>query len=102
VLWAFALGVVNMGITEKLKAEAMGLSQKAMERIFADDKRAARVANAIGAVQRGKAVLDKTQREIMHQLNFASRSDFKDLGKQLSSLKRRVRELESKLDGLKH
>ena len=33
-------------------------------------------------------------------LNFASRSDFKDLGKQLSALKRRVRELESKLQTL--
>ena len=91
-----------MGITEKIKAEAMGLSQKAMERIFADDKRAARVAEAIGAVQRGKAAFDKTQRAVMHQLNFASRTDFKELGKQLSGLKRRVRELESKLDGIKH
>src|SRR5438105_5246004 len=91
-----------MSFTEKIKAEAMGLSQKAMEKIFADDKRAARVAEAIGAVQRGKAAFDKTQRTIMNQLNFASRSDFKDIGKQLSALKRRVRELESKLDGLKH
>ena len=87
-----------MGITEKIKAEAMGLSQKAMEKIFADEKRAQRVANVIGQVQRGKAAFDKTQRAVMHQLNFASRSDFKDLGKQLSALKRRVRELESKLN----
>jgi hypothetical protein len=93
--WGF-----HMGITEKLKAEAMGLSQKAMERLFADEKRAARVAEAIGAVQRGKAAFDKTQAQIMHQLNFASRSDFKDIGKQLSALKRRVRELESKLERL--
>ena len=89
-----------MGLTEKLKAEAMGLSQKAMERIFADDKRAARVAEAIGAVQRGKAAFDKTQAAVMHQLNFASRSDFKEIGKQLSGLKRRVRELEAKLGKL--
>jgi polyhydroxyalkanoate synthesis regulator phasin len=93
---------MHMGITEKIKAEAMGLSQKAMEKIFADEKRAQRVAEVIGTVQRGKAALDKTQRAVMNQLNFASRQDFKDLGKQLSALKRRVRELESKLDGLKH
>ena len=91
-----------MGITEKIKAEAMGLSQKAMEKIFADEKRAQRVAEVIGTVQRGKAAFDGAQRAVMHQLNFASRSDFKDLGKQLSALKRRVRELESKLDGLKN
>ncbi|MBL8954596.1 MAG: hypothetical protein JNK82_27705 [Myxococcaceae bacterium] len=91
-----------MGITDKLKSEAMGLSQKAMEKIFADEKRAAKVAEAIGAVQRGKAAFDKTQRAVMHQLNFASRTDFKELGKQLSGLKRRVKELESKLSTLKH
>ncbi len=87
-----------MGFTEKIKAEAMGLSQKAMERIFADEKRAAKVAEAIGAVQRGKAAFDGAQRAVMHQLNFASRSDFKEIGKQLSALKRRIRELESKLE----
>ena len=91
-----------MGFTEKIKNEAMGLSQKAMEKIFADEKRAQRVAEAIGAVQRGKAAFDKTQRAVMNQLNFASRQDFKEIGKQLSGLKRRVRELEAKLDGLKH
>ena len=91
-----------MGFTEKIKAEAMGLSQKAMERIFADEKRAAKVAEAIGAVQRGKAAFDGAQRAVMHQLNFASRSDFKEIGKQLSALKRRVKELESKLSTLKH
>lgn len=91
-----------MGFTEKIKAEAMGLSQKAMERIFADEKRAAKVAEAIGAVQRGKAAFDGAQRAVMHQLNFASRSDFKEIGKQLSALKRRIKELESKLSTLKH
>ena len=87
-----------MGITERLKSEAMGLSQKAMEKIFADEKRAQRVAEVIGTVQRGKAAFDKTQASIMHQLNFASRTDFKEIGKQLSQLKRRVRDLEAKLD----
>jgi len=91
-----------MSLTGKLKQEAMGLSQKAMERLFADEKRAGQIASAIGAVQRGKAAFDQTQRELMHQLNFASRSDFKEIGKQLSGLKRRVKELNEKLDGLEH
>ena len=73
-----------MGVTDKLKAQAMGLSQKAMERLFADEKRAAKVAEVIGAAQRGKAALNHTQRQIMNQLNFASRTDFKEIGKQLS------------------
>ena len=86
-----------MGLTDRLKREALGLSQKAMERLFADDKRATRIANVIGKVQQGKAAFDKGQVSVMHQLNFASRADFKELGKQLSALRRRVRELDEKL-----
>ena len=87
-----------MGVTDRLKAQAMGLPLKAMEKLFADEKRAAKVAEVIGAAQRGKAALDNTQRQIMNQLNFASRTDFKEIGKQLSAIKRRVRDLEAKLD----
>jgi polyhydroxyalkanoate synthesis regulator phasin len=86
-----------MGLRSTLKKQAMGLGQKAMERLFADEKRAQRVAEAIGSVQRGKQALDSTQRVVMHQLNFATKADFKDLGKQLSALRRRVKALDDKL-----
>ena len=86
-----------MGITERIRKEALGLSQKAMEKLFSDDKRASQIANVIGKVQQGKAAFDKGQVEVMHQLNFASKSDFKELGKQLSGLRRRVRDLDEKL-----
>jgi len=89
-----------MGIRKKLKKQAMGLSQKAMEKLFADERRAQQVATAIGAVQRSKENLNKTQRVVLHQLNFATRADFKDIGKSLSSLNRRVRDLEKKLAAL--
>ena len=72
----------------------------AVERLFADEKRANRIANALGTVQRGKAAFDRTQDELMRALNFAPRSEFKKLGKQLSSLKRRVRELDEKVSRL--
>lgn len=86
-----------MGLTDRLKKEALGLSQKAIERLFSDEKRASRVANVIGKVQQGKAAFDKGQVSVMHQLNFASKSDFKEIGKQLSALRRRVRDLDEKL-----
>ena len=86
-----------MGFADRLKKEALGLSQKAMERLFSDDKRAGQIANVIGKVQKGKAAFDKGQVTVMHQFNFASKSDFKELGKQLSSLRRRVRDLDEKL-----
>lgn len=88
---------MTMGLRKQLAEKAMGLSAKAMERLFADEKRAAKIAEAIGTVQRGKAAVDKTQTVVMHQLNFATRADFKDLGRSLSSLKKRIRALDEKL-----
>lgn len=89
-----------MGLASKLKKEAMSLSQKAIERLFADEKRAIRIADAIGKVQRGREAFTRGQDELMRQLNFAPKSDFKALGKQLSALKRRIRELDERLDRL--
>ncbi len=89
-----------MGFREDLKNRAMGLSQKAMERLFADEKRATQIAQMIGTVQKGKAAIDRGQVAVMHQLNFASRADFKEIGKQVSALRRRVRDLEEKLGRL--
>ncbi|WP_224246189.1 hypothetical protein [Hyalangium gracile] len=90
-----------MGIGDELKKKALGVSAKAMEKLMADEKRAMQIANAIGKVQRGKQALDKGHEELMRALNFAPKSDFKAVGKKLSSLKRRMRELDEKLDALK-
>ncbi|MBL8940063.1 MAG: hypothetical protein JNM69_36265 [Archangium sp.] len=87
-----------MGLRKQLTEKAMGLSAKAMERLFADEKRAQKIAEAIGTVQRGKAAVDKTQTVVMHQLNFATKADFKDLGRSLSSLKKRIKALDEKLN----
>ncbi|MEW6431886.1 MAG: hypothetical protein AB1730_10295 [Myxococcota bacterium] len=89
-----------MGIRSKLKKQALGLSQKAMEKLFADEKRAQKVAEVIGTVQRGKQAFDSTQRVVLHQLSFATKADFKDLGKQLGGLRRRVKALDEKLSTL--
>ena len=83
-----------------LRAQALGLSQRAFERLMADEQRAQWVAQAIGSVQRGKRALDRGQEELMHAFQLAAKSDFGKMGKQLSSLKRRTRELEDRLDRL--
>jgi methionine synthase I (cobalamin-dependent) len=87
-----------MGIREELKKQALGISRKAVEKLMADEKRALAIAGAIGSVQRGKQALDRGQEELMRALNFAPRGDFKALGKKLAGLKRRVRELDEKLE----
>ena len=87
-----------MGIRQDLKKQALGASQKAMEKLLADEKRAMALAQALGSVQRGKQALDRGQEELMRALSFAPRSDFKAVGKKLSGLKRRLRELDEKLE----
>lgn len=89
-----------MGIRDELKKQALDASSKAMEKLMADEKRAMAIANAIGRVQRGKQALDRGQEELMKALNFAPKSEFKAVGKQLSGLKRRLRELDEKLGEL--
>jgi hypothetical protein len=88
------------GKRSSLRAQALGISQKAFERLMADDQRAQWVAQALGRVQRGKKALDRGQEELMHVLQLAAKSDFGKMGKQLSSLKRRTRELEERVDRL--
>jgi hypothetical protein len=89
-----------MGLTDDLKKQAMSLSQRALEKLMANERRAMRIAGAIGKVQRGREAWNRGQDELMRSLSFAPKSDFKAIGKRLASLKRRVRELEEKLDRL--
>jgi transcription elongation GreA/GreB family factor len=83
-----------------LKNHALGLSQKAFERLMADEQRAQWVAQALGRVQQGKRALDRGQEEVMRALQLAVKSEYRAVGKQLSVLKRRTRELEERLDRL--
>lgn len=77
-----------------------GLSQRALERLFADEKRAERIAQAIGAVQRGTKSFERKQSAVMHQLSFATKSDYQEIGKRLGTLSRRVEALAAKVSGL--
>lgn len=90
-----------MGIKNDIKKRALGVSQKAVEKLFQDEKRAMKIAQAIGTVQKTKQALDKGQEDLMRALSLAPKGDFKTLGKQLSGLKKRLRELDEKLDRLK-
>lgn len=86
-----------MGFGDDLKKQALSWSQKAMERLLSDEKRATQVAQAIGKLQQGKKALEQGQDEVMRAFQFAPKSDYKALGKKLSALKRRVRELDEKV-----
>jgi len=86
-----------MSMRKKLKSQAFDVSRRAMERLLADENRAKAVASALGTVQRGKRALDRGQEEVLRALQLAPKSEFKAVGKALSGLKRRARELDEKL-----
>ena len=86
-----------MGMRKKLRDQAFDFSRRTMERLLADKKRAVAVAGALGTVQRGKRAIDRGQEEVLRALQFASKGEFKALGKALSGLKRRARELDERL-----
>ena len=89
-----------MGLSDDLKKRAIEVSQKAMEKLMADEKRAMQLANAVGRFQKGKQALERGQDQLLRSLNFAAKGDMKALGKRFSALKRRLRELDEKLDAL--
>jgi hypothetical protein len=91
-----------MGMRQKLKEQAFSFSRRTMEHLLADEKRAQAVAGALGTVQRGKRALDRGQEEVLRALQLASKSEFKALGKALSGLKRRARELDERLSKVAH
>jgi hypothetical protein len=83
---------------DDLKSRTVGLLGKAVERVLADEKRAAKVAQAVGAVQKGKEAFERAQENLLKNLGVATRADYKDVGKRLSALKRRVRHLAEKVE----
>ncbi len=83
---------------DDLKSKTVGILGKAVERMLADERRAAKVAKAVGAVQKGKEKLDRAQENLLKNLGIATRTDYKDVGKRIGAIKRRVRHLAEKLE----
>jgi hypothetical protein len=86
--------------SKTLRERATELGMKAMGKLFEDPKRAEAIAAAIGGLQRAKQALDDAQEKALRAAGLVTREDFKDAGKRLSALKRRVRELADELDQL--
>ena len=83
-----------------LRERAAELGMKAMGKLFEDPKRAEAIAAAIGGLQRAKQALDEAQDRALRAAGLVTREDFKDAGKRLSALKRKMRELGDELDRL--
>ena len=86
---------------DDMRKRALGALTKAVERVLADEQRAAKVAKAVGTVQKGRDILEQAQENVMRAVGIATRRDYKDVSKRISALKRRVRHLAERLDGKK-
>jgi uncharacterized protein YlxW (UPF0749 family) len=86
--------------SKSIKERAAELGMKAMGKLFEDPKRAEAIASAIGGLQKAKQAIDEAQEKALRAAGLVTREDFKDAGKRLSALKRRVRELTDELDAL--
>jgi predicted metal-dependent hydrolase len=86
--------------SKTLRERATELGMKALGKLFEDPRRAEAIAAAIGGLQRAKQALDDVQEKALRAAGLVTREDFKDAGKRLSALKRRVRELSEDLDQL--
>ena len=83
-----------------LRERAAELGIKAMGKLFEDPRRAEAIARTIGGLQRAKQALDEAQEKALRAAGLVTREDFKDAGKRISAMKRRVRELSAELDQL--
>ena len=83
-----------------LRERAAEVGMKAMGKLFEDPRRAEAIAKAIGGLQKAKEAIDEAQEKALRAAGLVTRNDFKDAGKRLSALKRRVRELQDELDAL--
>jgi len=55
----------------------MATMGKAFERLLADEKRAGRVASAVGAVQRAKEAVNEAQVKLLLSLSIVSRKEYR-------------------------
>jgi len=86
--------------SKTLRERAAEVGMKAMGKLFEDPRRAEAIAKAIGGLQKAKEAIDEAQEKALRAAGLVTRNDFKDAGKRLSALKRRVRELQDELDAL--
>ncbi len=84
-----------------LKSRAAKLGSKAAERVMKNEKAMAAIVQTAMKAQAGKKSLDKLGDGFLHALGFAARGDHKALGKQISGLKKKLRETAAKLDALR-
>ncbi len=86
------------GIAGRLFDEATRALSRAAGAVMQDPRGQEAVARAVGAAQRGMQRLEAIQERMLHAAGLPARPDYDDLAKRMARLKRRLRELEKRLE----
>lgn len=89
-----------MRLVDTLKRQALGLGGKAMEKVFADERRAEQIGELFMLVQRGRKRVNSAQQAALRSMGMASSGDLKATSKRLAQLRRSARQLDEKLGRL--
>src|SRR5690554_1271909 len=92
--------MMNMSLVDTLKSQAFGMGGKAMEKVFADERRAEQIGELFMLVQRGRKTVDAAQQAALRGIGMASSGDLKATSKRLAQLRRSARKLDEKLGRL--
>jgi hypothetical protein len=87
------------GARERVLEEGIRLLSRAAEQVMKDPRGQELVARAVGAAQRGKERLERTQERVLHALGLPAREDYREVAKHMARLKRKLRELEREMAG---
>lgn len=80
-----------------IRKRASKLGGRAVQRLLSNEQAMGAALRLVTRAQGAKKVFDQLGDGLLHQLFFASRGDYRALGKRLSLLKRRVKELTQRL-----
>lgn len=86
-----------MALVDTLKKQAAALGAKAMEKAFADERRAEQIGELFMYVQRGRKAVTEVQDSALRSMGVATSTDIKATGKRLARLRRSARQLDEKL-----
>ena len=89
-----------MGLVDDVKSRGAALAGQAMNKIFADEKRAEQIGELLNLFQRSRKALVGAQEKALRGMGVASSGDLKAAGKRLAALRKSARKLDEKLGTL--
>ncbi len=80
-----------------MKKRVQKLGGQAAQKVLNNPRAMGAVIAAVTRAQSAKQSFNHAQDALLHQLSFAARGDYQALGKRLSGLKRKVKDLSAKV-----